>query len=311
MYKSVTAKLIGASVAGVVFGFGLVSRAQINVNGSYASDYGSPIVLQTINTGFGDSTVGDGTSTGGSELDAAYGVAENGNLYLFLPGNFEDNGNHANVFIQSTGGGQNVLNVSNGWTGSAMNGSVFSPGFAPNLFLDANDYQGTLYVDEYLLNGGGSTNYYLGSVALINGIGNGSLPDDISGNILVGLNDTNISQMGASGAPANPAYVGSVATGLEIAIPLADIGNPSSVEVMADINGGGDGYLSNQFLPGLPVGTQNLGGGGPYTGPSSGTFNFANVPGEFFTVMVPEPASISLVAAATMMLSIRRRKARI
>lgn len=78
--------------------------------------------------------------------------------------------------------------------------------------------------------------------------------------------------------------------------------------VLADINGGGDAYLSNQFTPGLAVGTGNVGGGGSY-GPGGGVFNFANTPGEYFTV-VPEPASMVMLgfAGLTSLLAIRRRK---
>jgi hypothetical protein len=78
--------------------------------------------------------------------------------------------------------------------------------------------------------------------------------------------------------------------------------------VLADINGGGNGFLSNQFLPGLPSGTGNVGGGGPYTDGSSSSFNFGSTPGEFFTV-VPEPSTIGLVVVGLLgALGIRRRK---
>ena len=54
------------------------------LNGTLQSSfYGSPLEVQTANTGFGS---GDG-SNGGSQLDAAYGVIYGGNLYLFLAGN--------------------------------------------------------------------------------------------------------------------------------------------------------------------------------------------------------------------------------
>ena len=45
-------------------------------------------------------------SGGGSELDAAYGKVSGGNLYLFLAGNFENNGNHLNVFLAGGASGR-------------------------------------------------------------------------------------------------------------------------------------------------------------------------------------------------------------
>ncbi|HZW11101.1 MAG TPA: GC-type dockerin domain-anchored protein [Phycisphaerales bacterium] len=55
----------------------------------------------------------------------------------------------------------------------------------------------------------------------------------------------------------NPA---GVLTGIEIAIPLAELGNPAgAIRVFAAINGGGHDYLSNQVLGGLQLGTPNLG----------------------------------------------------
>ena len=55
----------------------------------------------------------------------------------------------------------------------------------------------------------------------------------------------------------NPA---AVTTGVEISIPLADIGSPTgAIRVMAFINDGGHGFVSNQVLPSLPTGFGNLG----------------------------------------------------
>jgi len=91
-----------------------------------------------------------------------------------------------------------------------------------------------------------------------------------------------------SGTAASAAAADAVTTGMEVSIPLSALGGSGGpFLVLADVNGGGDSYLSNQFLPGLPVGTGNVGGGGPFTGPSSGAFNFGTTPGEFFVVSVP------------------------
>ena len=91
------------------------ARAQVTVDGILNSSegYGSPLAIQTINTGFGDnSTDASGNSSGGSELDAVYGVVTNGYLYLFIAGNVQANGNNVNVFIaDGQAGGQNVLEI--------------------------------------------------------------------------------------------------------------------------------------------------------------------------------------------------------
>jgi len=245
--------------------------------------YGSPLSVQTINTGFGNSP-GGGDAVGGSELDAGYGVITGGNLFLFLSGDFENNGNHLNVFIGSSDvPGQNTLNISPS-TESAMNGSVFSPGFSPNYMIDANDYAGVEYIDGFSLpNGGQASQAYLGDIPGSSGI----YAAQNMGPFTLALNNTHTSTMGTSGAALSGATSGAATTtGLELQIPLSTIGNPAgAVMVMADINGGGDGYLSNQFLPGLPVGSGNLATPG---------FNFSSTPAEYFTV-IPEPSSIALV----------------
>ena len=106
-----------------------------NLNGTLNSGfYGSALSVQTINTGFGNA--GGVDSGGGSELDAAYGKISGGNLYLFLAGNVENNGNHLNVFIAGgAAGGQNTLNTSGGSL-ATMNGSVFSSGFNATFAFD-------------------------------------------------------------------------------------------------------------------------------------------------------------------------------
>jgi len=257
--------------------------------------YGSALAVQTVNTGFGDATGGD--SANGSELDAAYGNISGGNLYLFIAGNFQNNGNHLNLFIAGGAAGQSTLNTSGG-TLAAMNGSVFSPGFQATFALDMNDYSGTLYTEEYNLvaNTGG----YVGALAESStGIAAGS----DGGVSSLYLNNTHVSTMGGSGLALSGATSGaSTTTGLELAIPLSAIGyTGGSIGVLADINGGGDSYLSNQLLAGLPVGSGNLG---------TATFNFGSTPGEFSTVPVPEPSTLALSAlsGAASLVTFRRRK---
>jgi hypothetical protein len=284
------------------------ARSQVTVDGVVDPAYGSAIATQTVNSGFGNSTSGDGTSSGGSELDAAYGIVQSGTFYLMLTGNVENNGNRINIFLDAgQAGGQNTLqaNTSTG-TLDNMNGSVFSPGFNADYALDINDYSGTLYVDQYDLDTGTAGS---GSLALTGGTGS-------SQNLLgmaVGFNNTNTGGVnGNSPTAASSSAADSVTTGLELAIPLSLLGNPTgSIEVLADINGGDpeDTYLSNQFLPGLPVGTGNIGAGGtPYTsGSGTGAFNLASTPGEYFTVAIPEPAMCGLLVCGAGILLLRKR----
>ena len=307
--------IAACAAAAVLTGAATSASAQITGNlGTTSVAYGSPLAVQTINTGFGDAA-GNNDSGGGSELDAAYGTISGSNLDLFISGNVESNGNHLNVFVDGGALGQNVLAVPATASMQTMNGSIFSPNFQATWAFDTNDYAGTFYSEEYTYNGPGSlTGGYVGSVpeSSTGIVPTGTLPSGGGYPAFTSLavNNNNASTMGATGTAANPAAMLATTTGIELQIPLSVIGYTGGpIMVLADVNGGGDGYLSNQFLPGLAVGTGNVGGGGPYSGVSAGAFNLSNTPGEYFTVTVPEPASVGLLGAASLMLFARRRKA--
>jgi len=293
MNTKLLALLSSTSLAvGIIDGYAQTITGDLGTTGVA---YGGPLAVQTINTGFGNSS-GGGDASNGSELDAAYGSISGGNLYLFIAGDFQNNGNHLNLFIADGRSGQSSLNTSVSPL-NAMNGSVFSSGFSATYAIDVNDFQGTAYTStaDLVNNNGG----YQGAVTLASGIGSGLLNNGMS----LALNNTHISTMGASGAALSGATSGAnTTTGLELAIPLSLLGNPMGpIEVLADINGGGNTFLSNQFLPGLGVGTNNLG---------TATFNFGSAPNEYFTVTpAPEPSSIVLAAGgvATLLLLRRRR----
>jgi len=237
-----------------------------NLDGTLdTSFYGSPLYVQTINTGFGNSTGGGDAS--GSELDAVYAKVSGGNLYLFIAGCYQNNGNHLNVFVAGGGAGQNTLALPGTGSMHNLNGSVFTNGFNATWAFDMNDYQGTLYSEEYSITGSGATGGYVGALGGSGGIFSGS----DGGVSSLYLNNTLVSTMGTSGQALSGSGSGAnTTTGLEIVVPTSAIGyTGGSVDVLIDINNNGDSYLSNQFLRGLAVGTGNLG---------TSTFNFGALP---------------------------------
>ncbi len=268
-------------------GLGASAFAQINVDGTLNSSegYGNPLAAQTINTGFGDNSSSDGASPGGSELDAVYGVVTNGYLHLFIAGNVEANGNNLDVFIaDGQAGGQQVLSIGGAPAQAAMNGSTFSSGFNPNLLFTFTNSASTLAVDQIVLSGSSGSRSRLGNVALAAGVGNNQNLN--ASGFAVGFNDSNTAGVnGSSGTAASQAAANAVTTGLELGIPLSALGNPTgAVQVLVDLNGNEFAYLSNQFLPGLAVGTVNLGAGGTKYGTGGGVFDFSSTPGEYFDV---------------------------
>jgi len=274
----------------VIGGLAASAHAQVTIDGTLnnSEGYGNPLAAQTINTGFGDnSSDTSGNSSGGSELDAIYGMVSDGYLYLFIAGNVQANGNNINVFIaDEQAGGQHTLEINGSPGEAAMNGSTFSSGFSPNLMFTFTNSSRILSVDEAVLSSSSGIESRLGNVTLSGGIGNNQ---NISGSgIAVGFNNLNLAGVtGNSGTAANTTAANSVTTGLELGIPLSALGNPTtSVEALVDINGNEYVYLSNQFLPGLAVGTGNLGAGGTSYGSGGGVFNFGSTSAEYLTVPV-------------------------
>ena len=295
--------LTGVSTA--TLALGMISVHAQNLNGTVNSGfYGSAAAVETINTGFGDNNSGGGDANSGSELDAAYGKVSGGNLFLFIAGDFQNNGNALDLIIGGGGStvGQNTLNTTIGPM-SAMNGSVLSPGMNATMFFSMNDSSGTWYTDAANLQAGSSVGGYVGAISGVSGIYAFGAPSGGSYSVAglqMALNNTHTSTQGASGAALSGATSGAATTtGLELEIPLASLGTISgNIEVLAAINNSGDNYLSNQLLPGQPVGTGNIGSGILPANPG------------YFTVAVPEPSTFAAagVSGVLALLGLRRRK---
>jgi len=116
----------------------------IVVDGTLDANYGAAQFLQTNFTGFGNSTDGTEIGGGGSEIDAVYAATDGVNLYLFIAGNLEANGNGLDLYIDSdanAGTGDNVLGAGAGAGGFIIDGQsglIFDAGFGADFVVSAD-----------------------------------------------------------------------------------------------------------------------------------------------------------------------------
>lgn len=262
----------------------------ITVDGQLDPSY-TLMSTQTLQTNGHDDTQGLIGFGNGSELDAAYAAVDGGVLYLFFAGNLMDAvcGAQActdfamlNVFIDSQTGGQNpLLSPEPAGGGYPYPGLTFDAAFVPDDWiqyadlgaLDNNFSRNAYY--EALPSGGGGPSYTLGSGS------NAGPPGTLTGGtnpfgIEATIDNRNTAGVGAGCAPASGA---GVTTGVEMAIPLAAIGNPTGcIKVSAFLVNSQEGLgILDQVLPPVPAGTCAL-------GLPSG-IDFDTIPGDqFFTV---------------------------
>lgn len=268
--------------------------AAITLDGRLDPEYGPPIVVQTIATLTGDNLRGAIDWSNGSELDALHVALEGGTLYLFLAGNqlsttnASDPGFFADflyLFFDTRPGGQNVLrndnfvvdyypgsNVLNGCAGLA-----FDPGFAPDYcfagFPTGEDTWGlgpfTLHAwTAELPAAGGGPGAYLGSTAAgpTTGLTGGTNPLGIR----LAIDNRNVAGVAGGCGPSPGA---GVTTGIEWAIPVAALGNPTGcVRLSAFFVYKGMFGIGNQCLPPMPDGT--------CTWSTAATMNFGALAGD-------------------------------
>jgi uncharacterized protein (TIGR03382 family) len=280
-----------------------VASAQV-VDGSRDASYGGPLAVQNTQTQFGDSNLGQQRFANGSELDAAYGVVSGGVLHLLFAGNLESNFNKLDIFIDSRAGGQNVLRGDNpdvDFNGlNRMAGLRFEAGFEADYWVSSTggDVGGGNYgyfvnLAELLTSGGGAGGY----VGTNNGGGGGLT----GGNNPFGIDSAidNSNTAGVGGGTGTDGGAGAlVTTGIEFAIPLAALGNPTGdLRVRAFINGGGHDFLSNQVLGGIN-------GGGNIGEPGRADLSSSSS----FVVPIPTPGAAALLGLSGLV-GLRRRRA--
>ncbi len=118
----------------------------------------------------------------------------------------------------------------------------------------------------------------------------------VGGGVRVAINNSNAAGVPGGGGnlldALQQAACAAVSTGLEVAIPLGQLGNPAggtTLKIAGWVNGGGSDYMSNQVLGGFTTAQGNLGGNGTggYIGDLSGIDLTAFAGNQFVTVTVP------------------------
>jgi hypothetical protein len=269
------------------------------ISGTLGAAYGPPLAVQTSqsNVGGTGNPAEPANTNGGSQLDAAYGYISGGTLYLFFSGNLtfwlqlEGYITHwlpLDVFIDCAPGGQRQL---------LSNNPAITPGFY-DLTLAAGLTFDTAFDADYWLSVGGSVveppwpqmNAYLatlpsgggGSGVYLGGTTSGA-PGVLSGGvnpdgIRIAFNDDNRLGLGSGCGPASQV---AVETGIEFAIPLSAIGNPTGcIRVCAFVTGQDPSMISNQVMGPIPPGTCSL-------TPAAST-DFSAVPGDQFFTVCPQ-----------------------
>ncbi|MSR40388.1 MAG: hypothetical protein EXS10_00580 [Phycisphaerales bacterium] len=259
---------------------------QIAVDGSADKGYGAALAVQNTQTQFGDSNLGLIGFANGSEIDGCFAKIDGGKLYLMFTGNLETNWNKLDIFIDATPGGQNrVLGNNASVDFNALNrmgddltgnGLTFDAAFAADFWVSFTG--GDV--------GAGVYNCYMNFATMpTKGAGAGSY----AGPGGAGAKGAIVTKAGFSAAINNSNILGviggtdvgdgaGVSTGVEIAIPLAQIPGyiDGDIKICAFVNGGGHNYLSNQVMGGL-------GGGANLGEPRAVNFDF--IPGNQFVTV--------------------------
>ena len=136
---------------------------------------------------------------------------------------------------------------------------------------------------------------WLQSVATSFGDNRTDLCTSVGNRVSFAINNINAAGVSGGTGAGDPLAAALVATGVEIRIPLSQLGNPTgAIRIAGFINGGGSNYLSNQVIGGFTTPRGNLGGDGSggFTGGAAG-IDFSNAtqcPGQQF-VSVPFSAA--------------------
>ncbi len=200
------------------------------------------------------------------ELNQLFVRLDGDALRVSISGNLPQDGTALNLFIDvdpGAGTGQNQLataHLAAPPTGILLlDGTRFDANFSPDAMYYANTVNATVYVDSVTLPSPPAlaSKTYRGNVALNSGHGvlsGGTNPN----NLEVALDDTNVAGITSSSV----ASAASATKGFELRIPLIDLGlrtNFAGTLAIAACIERTNGVMTNQWLPGLPPRSADLG----------------------------------------------------
>lgn len=282
------------------------------VDGTKDASYPAALFVNTLATTLGSSSVSSQNNGNGSEVCAVYGYRSSTRLYLFVSGNLKTQFDKLFLWIDCKPGGQNIVRndnagidfgVINAHAGMTFDGA---PALAPDYFID---YTGGSGGDHYLnyavladvgTGGGGyargDKNVPVGEFRVLAfpamPTPNGQAPPPNGGSMEAAFNNSNTAGIAGAIVQPNPWTVppgsnpGSVTTGTEIKIPLAETGwvaGTTQIRIGGFITGFNWDFLSNQVVGGVPASQGNY--GFPANGVDFSTpLNSGN---QFVTVTVP------------------------
>lgn len=246
---------------------GTTGQAQI-IDGTRDGAYlTAPLAVQTVNTNYGDSGLGQQEYATGSEIDNISAQVDGTDLVIFIGGNLESNFNKLVLLFDSKAGGQQTLGGgTNNFAG--LNGLKLDAGFGADYALRSEGgYNGTGYgiytkyspipavnapglSDE--VGGGTGRTQVLDFGLAVSGAGLGQMSID----------NNNTAGVGSGTGTPNAGDALAVTTGYEIRIPLNALGTTpgaGGIKICAFITNSNGNELSNQILAGAPAGTNNLG----------------------------------------------------
>ena len=257
-------------------------HADGTVDGTIGAAYGAAVSVQTVNTQFGDE---DGLlDANGGELDAAYVTIIGDRLFIGITGNVEtDSFNKLNLFIDSRSGGENILSALPAYDFNDVSTNLglvaFATGFEADFHLFGRAGFGNFEVDFVDRQGGTSANVLssfgsallsgdfgtaMGTIGSTAGGGSGVTGPAAMQPIDFALDNSNVAGVIGGTEAAVEADALAVTTGAEFSIALSDLGaSPGdTISIVVAYSNGDYNFFSNQFLGGLPAGTENLGADG-------------------------------------------------